>query len=295
VKPPLKIWFNAFWPGFDPRRNWFADTLRLRWDVTLDEHAPRVLFQTWFGRRRGFRKGTLNVFFGGENKLPDMRCSDVSASFGPDGPANYRLPLYVTYHNDPEELCTVRDHPAPFICDAVYSNPARDTPRLAFIRLLDLNLPPGKTHVAGRITRYAGMPGGVLGGGREAKAALQRLHAFSMAFENSSSPGYVTEKITEPLAAGSVPVYWGAPDVAEHFNRDRFLNAADFKNLDVLLFRMMTLWRDPDALAAISAAPVFPDGNPPPWWDRNRFLDWMESSMENKLRRGAPASDDTTT
>jgi len=34
-----------------------------------------------------------------------------------------------------------------------------------------------------------------------------------MALENSIAPGYVTEKLFQPLFVGSVPIYMGAPDV----------------------------------------------------------------------------------
>ena len=37
----------------------------------------------------------------------------------------------------------------------------------------------------------------------------------TIAFENSSFPGYTTEKIFEPMLEGSIPIYWGNPRVDE--------------------------------------------------------------------------------
>ena len=34
-------------------------------------------------------------------------------------------------------------------------------------------------------------------------------HKFNIAFENSSYPGYVTEKITDAFIANTIPIYWG--------------------------------------------------------------------------------------
>lgn len=38
-------------------------------------------------------------------------------------------------------------------------------------------------------------------------------YRFSLCFENMPMTGYVTEKIFDCLYAGTVPVYWGAPDI----------------------------------------------------------------------------------
>jgi glycoprotein 3-alpha-L-fucosyltransferase len=51
---------------------------------------------------------------------------------------------------------------------------------------------------------------------RAAKVQQLRKHLFSLSFENSNVPGYVTEKYFQALAAGTVPVYLGAPDVARY-------------------------------------------------------------------------------
>jgi hypothetical protein len=51
--------------------------------------------------------------------------------------------------------------------------------------------------------------------GPETKLALLRDYRFTLAFENTMEPDYVTEKFFQPLLAGSVPVYRGAPNVAD--------------------------------------------------------------------------------
>tara|TARA_Y100000389_G_scaffold138216_2_gene135919 strand:- start:12494 stop:13993 length:1500 start_codon:yes stop_codon:yes gene_type:complete len=45
------------------------------------------------------------------------------------------------------------------------------------------------------------------------KDALATQHRYVFSFENSETPGYVTEKLFYMLSAGAVPVYRGAPDV----------------------------------------------------------------------------------
>lgn len=40
---------------------------------------------------------------------------------------------------------------------------------------------------------------------------------YSLAIENSRHPHYWTEKIADCFLAGTVPIYWGAPDIREYF------------------------------------------------------------------------------
>jgi hypothetical protein len=66
--------------------------------------------------------------------------------------------------------------------------------------------------------------------GRETKLEVIARYRFTLAFENSISQDYVTEKFFEPLLVGSVPVYLGAPNIAEFAPADHcFINVADFR------------------------------------------------------------------
>ena len=54
--------------------------------------------------------------------------------------------------------------------------------------------------------------------------AFLRPYKFTIAFENSSLDGYVSEKIVEPMAVFSLPIYWGSPSIGEDFNQRSFVN-----------------------------------------------------------------------
>ena len=49
--------------------------------------------------------------------------------------------------------------------------------------------------------------------GRETKLSVIAGYKFCIGFENSIASDYVTEKFFDPLLAGTVPVYLGAPNV----------------------------------------------------------------------------------
>ena len=47
------------------------------------------------------------------------------------------------------------------------------------------------------------------------KIATLPRYRYGLVFENQQQPGYVTEKLLDCFVAGTVPIYWGAPDVGE--------------------------------------------------------------------------------
>ena len=71
-----------------------------------------------------------------------------------------------------------------------------------------------------------------VGGPVADKIEFAKGYKFSIAFENSGSRGYTTEKIMESFASKSVPIYWGNPDIAKEFNPDSFINCHDFASFD---------------------------------------------------------------
>jgi len=65
--------------------------------------------------------------------------------------------------------------------------------------------------------------------GWDTKMATIGRYPFTIAFENSIATDYVTEKFFQPLLAGSVPIYRGAPNVADFApSPDSYLDATDF-------------------------------------------------------------------
>jgi hypothetical protein len=51
-------------------------------------------------------------------------------------------------------------------------------------------------------------------------------YKFVISFENSQFPGYFTEKLINPVLAGSVPIYWGAADIGRYVNTSRLVHCS---------------------------------------------------------------------
>ena len=53
---------------------------------------------------------------------------------------------------------------------------------------------------------------------------VYRDYQFVIAFENIVAPMYVTEKITNAMLAGAIPIYWGTNDIKKIFNENSFIH-----------------------------------------------------------------------
>lgn len=60
------------------------------------------------------------------------------------------------------------------------------------------------------------------------KLEVLERHKFCLCFENCAFPGYITEKIFDCLVAGTIPVYLGAPDIAEYVPADTYIDFREF-------------------------------------------------------------------
>jgi GR25 family glycosyltransferase involved in LPS biosynthesis len=65
--------------------------------------------------------------------------------------------------------------------------------------------------------------------------SIYSKYKFVLALENVNSPGYVTEKILNPILAGSIPIYYGSSDAFKIINKKRVIYVNDYKNYEDLL------------------------------------------------------------
>lgn len=62
----------------------------------------------------------------------------------------------------------------------------------------------------------------------ESKPETLSRYDFALCFENMVLEGWITEKLFDCLFVGTVPVYWGAPDIEEWVPRDCFVDMREF-------------------------------------------------------------------
>lgn len=62
----------------------------------------------------------------------------------------------------------------------------------------------------------------------ENKIETLSAYRFSICYDNTIFPGYITEKIFDCFYAGCVPVYLGAPDISDYIPRECFIDRRRF-------------------------------------------------------------------
>lgn len=122
------------------------------------------------------------------------------------------------------------------------------------------------------------------------KLRFENNHKFSICFENSNHPGYMTEKIVEAFAARTIPIYWGDPLVTEVFNKDAFVNVNDFASVDDMVEYVKKIDQDDMMYMKMLGTPALNEANEYLWDEKqnelkNFLYNIFDQSMESAGRR----------
>lgn len=257
--------------GFDIKNNCFMQALQKKYDVEISE-TPDFIFYSAFGTE--FLKHTkcVRIFLALEPVLPNF--NDCDYSLGPFplsfGDRYFRLPPFANYGEDDFWKILTEEREVPKeafdrkFCNFVYSNANSGEgalKRIEFCRKLAeykhidcpgkvLNNMPAAIeprYGKGDFSEDQWNPQWI-----QSKMDFLRCYKFTIAFENCAMPGWTTEKLIHPMLAGSVPIYWGAPDVTEYFNPKSFINCADYGyDFQAVIQRIMELDEDEEQYLSI--------------------------------------------
>lgn len=254
-----RVAFADFWPWFKNHDNIFQQVLtqRLGAEVVEDPVEADVLIYSVFGDTQRSFNGT-KVFYTGESVLPRWSECDYALTFMRDGigkpERHLRLPYWVheeyvrrtgrieQFSTKPQDILSRHQK----FCNFVYSN-SEAKERAVFMEKLSRY-----RHVdsAGRFLNNTGVH-------VQDKVAYCSRYKFTIAFENYPSRGYLTEKLPDAFAAGSLPIYWGDPDVSQDFNPRRFVHARDFRDYEELVDHIRFLDENDEAYLSYFQEPLF--------------------------------------
>lgn len=230
----IKIWFDGMDGKFNPESNFISDILKKKYDVELSENSDFVFYSV--KTQDPYKYKCVRIYYTAENLVPDFNICDYGIGFHyinfedryfrfplylVDGFIayecdNYTSDLYLAQHKH-ENAETYQALKSEF-CAFVYSNSDAAKCREKFFDELSEYK---KVNSGGRYRNN-------IGEAVKSKLEFQKKHKFVIAFENTSTSGYTTEKIVHAFAAGAVPIYWGNPEIVKEFNPSSFINCHDF-------------------------------------------------------------------
>ena len=115
------------------------------------------------------------------------------------------------------------------------------------------------------------------------KHELLSRYKFTIAYENTAYPGYVTEKVIDAMVAGSVPVYMGAPDIVDHMPAEAFIDAQTLSYPETIAAHMEQM-TESQAAVMIDSGQKFLRSSQGQRYTYEGFGEWVVSLM----RGGVP-------
>lgn len=274
-KKSIKIKFSGMSGNFEPENNFIVNILRTRYEIVLSDDPEYLFFSV--NSRDYLNYKCVRIYYTPENIVPDFNICDYAIGFSwlQFGDRYLRYPLYMVesfaaykgdnYGFDLERALHKHEYADEEIraktgfCAFVYSNAEAAGCRAKLLNALSCYK---KVDSGGR---YLNNIGGLI----ENKYDFQRKYKFVIAFENTSASGYTTEKIVHAFSAGSVPIYWGDPEIEMEFNSGSFINCHRFalteQGDDVAIARIIdfvtSIDKDYDSYRKMLCTPAFAKNN----------------------------------
>jgi hypothetical protein len=283
----LKLWFTDFDELFEPEDNFIYHLLSTHYKIQLAPNDPDYLIYSCYGNNF-LNYNCIRIFYTGENLVPDFNLCDYGIGFDylEFGDRYLRYPNFAFYdqfkellslRNFKESSLSKKEH----FCNFIYANSSADPARDTFFDLLNqykLVSSPGKhlnntsMDIGERFSEdwmYS-------------KIDFQSKCKFSIAFENTSSPGYTTEKILHAFISNTIPIYWGNPDVAKDFNPKAFINCHDFKNFEQVIEEIKRIDSSPEAYISMINESPFVNNSIPKDLGKQTLYQFLQKIFEKE-------------
>jgi alpha(1,3/1,4) fucosyltransferase len=252
--------------------------LALHYDVRTGAADPAIVFHG-DGTTPDPATRALAIQVHHENRYPDFRKFHYAIGFRHlDHPRWFRWPLYprtcsaAQLIKDPdfvERTVARKDKFCTLV--ATNANKVRVWRRLEIAERLSRHTP----------VDFGGRYRNNVGGPVADKLAFYAPYRFAIAFENGGMRGHTTEKLTDAMLAGCIPIFWGNPEIAAEFNPGSFVNAHEFGTLDAVVERVIEIDRSESLYRRYLAEPWFHDNRPNEAFDPAPLAAFLQRAIES--------------
>jgi len=266
----IRIYFVDFAAGLDLYNNWFTNFLSKYFEIEISEN-PDFLIYSSFGHKH-LTYSCTKIFFTGENDRPNFFLCDYALGYDLRKSTRYlRLPLYVIWKGldyrkllFPDYTSIISHNPKSKFCCFLISNPKALTRNKFFNKLNSIR----RVDSGGKALNNIG---------REVSNKMEFIspYKFMIAYENTSYPGYVTEKIFECFFTNTIPIYWGSNCVERDFNSNRIIDRKSFKSDEDMISYVLYLDQDNEAYQRFIKQPIFVDNLSTIFFDENRVYQFF--------------------
>lgn len=279
TKPTIKIAVADWWDR-SVQKEFMHENPILRllapfYNFVYDAKPDFLLYSVFGSEHLKYQHPCIKIFYTGENVRTDWNLCDYGIDFDflEFGERHLYLPLFVLpefeadlqgaliKHQCDRDILEQKKKFCAFMVTNGDGNPIRGEffDRLSRYKKVDSG-GRWRNNIGGAIgDRFADFP--------TSKYHWLKDYKFNICFENSSYPGYVTEKIIQAFRAKCVPIYWGDSRLCDEslssfrpiFNPKAFVNIHSFKNLDEAIEYIAWLDNDDKAFLQMLQEPMFLD------------------------------------
>ena len=263
-KKELKVRLLNQWKGASLTRfEMITDVLEEKYQLTeTNSDDYDLVIDGVFGNKSIKNKNAFKIFFTGEAIAAKIDGYDLSLGFEYlESNSNYiRLPLYYLYYNEKininykrEECRTEHKNFACFLVsngrDKLYYDGVDARDHLFFKLSLYKPVLSGGNHLnnIGKIIPI-----------NETFDWLSQCK-FTIAYENKTFPGYITEKLFQAYFAGSIPIYYSDIEAQKDININAIISAQKFSTEEELIDYIISIDKDNKKYCQIWNEKLFTD------------------------------------
>lgn len=262
----VKLNFAGMDKHFDKENNVICHHLKQNgYNVEVSDDPDYLICDVWIDRPYEYcGKPQVRIMVSPENYIPDFNLIDYAISpypisFGDRhfhrpvcaSPADHWYALPKKDRKYTKEFLSTKEYFANFIASHESEFQIRGD---FFKRLCEYK------RVESPGTYLNNMPDGMtVTWINDSKVNFQRKCKFTLCFESTLHYGFVTEKLMDAFYADTIPIYYGSSYAAEIFNKDAFINVADYDSFEAAIEKIIELDQDDEKYLQMLSQPILVD------------------------------------